>query len=230
MNPYFFVVAMGRSGTKWLADLLNCSPTTSCYHEPFPGVDNEQSCHWFWSDGNKATEYLRCRKALMDQMRDGQRWGEVNSYLRFGVVHLGRVFDGCRIAVLVRDGRESVKSLMTRNIFKNDQQPPIWCKSVQPPRSYEDRFEKVVWYWSLTYRFLLNSGIPIFRLENLNEDYGSLCDLSAYLEIELPGKNDWQTRARKPLNCEKVDVMDWTDYHEERFQQIAGRIQKEFYA
>ena len=179
MNPYFFVVAMGRSGTKWLADLLNCSPTASCYHEPFPKFDNERTCHLFWADGHAAMEYLRSRKSKVDEKRNGERWGEVNSYLRFGVVHLGRVFDGCRIAALVRDGRESVKSLMTRNIFKNDQQPPIWCKSVQPPRSYEDRFEKVVWYWSLTYRFLLNSVLPRVLLVILNEDYGSFGDLSA---------------------------------------------------
>jgi hypothetical protein len=67
-------------------------------------------------------------------------------------------------------------------------------------------------------------------LENLNEDYDSLCDLSAYLTIDPPSENDWQSRARKPLNRGQMDSIDWTNYHEEHFQQIAGRIQEELYA
>jgi hypothetical protein len=229
MSGYFFVTGMGRSGTKWLADLLNRSPTVACHHEPFSGFDNERTCHLPWADGHATMEYLRARKSCIDEKRDGERWGEVNSYLRLGIVHIRRVFGDCPIAGLIRDGRESVKSLMTRNIFKNDRQPPSWCKSVQPPRSCETRFEKVTWYWSLMYRFLLNCGVPIFRLEDLNREYGTLCDLSVYLEIEPPDENAWQNRSGNPVNCGSVRV-DWTDYREEHFQQIAGSIQERFYA
>jgi hypothetical protein len=226
---YFFVTGMGRSGTKWLADLLNCSPTVACHHEPFPGFDNERTCHLPWADGYATIEYLKARRSRVDEKRGGERWGEVNSYLRLGIVHIRRVFGECPIAGLIRDGRESVKSLMTRNIFKRSGQPPSWCKSVQPPQSCETRFEKIVWYWSLMYRFLLNCGVPIFRLEELNGDYDSLCDLSAYLEIEQPSRQDWVSRKDNPLN-QGQNSSPWTNQEEKHFQQIAGSIQERFYA
>lgn len=84
----FAVSGMGRSGTKFLATALNCSPSWRVEHEP---------------DG----EELDVRRIRRRFLEAGDSYGEVNSYLRWSLLDLRVTWR----AVIVRDPLELFQSI-----------------------------------------------------------------------------------------------------------------------
>lgn len=218
-DPAFFVTGHGRSGTKWLAQVLNEDPGIDVRHEPVKTdakVYTGLCCQ-------AVTDYLESRKAQMTPKAEGQKWGEVNSYLRYWVQQLCKVFPGVPVVGLVRDGRYVVRSLLKRGVFKDPQKRlPFVPPSAEP-------FVKACCYWANTYKILLVSGVSIYKLEQLNDDYEYFSKLC--LEIgALVSEGAWRRYAGKRIH---VGVKDtgaprWTEEQRLMFKQLAGNTQRAF--
>lgn len=91
MGNTFAITGMGRSGTAWLASMLNRSPTWTVRHEPHGGF--------------APVSQVRDRFARHDNC-----YGEVNSYLRFQLLAL----DVRWRAVIVRDPLQIFQSMFNR--------------------------------------------------------------------------------------------------------------------
>jgi len=111
----FFILSIGRSGTKWLANLLNKAPRALVVHEPFiEAIPHQEAFH----DPKKAEEYImKFRKKeiyLRVHNHDIDIYGEVNSFLRRHCEALKKAFPNAIILHLVRDGRDVVRSMYSR--------------------------------------------------------------------------------------------------------------------
>jgi hypothetical protein len=221
----FFVTGMGRSGSKWLRQLLLKTPSdVKVMHEPLGRKDEA----WYgrvYRNPALGPEWIWHRVRWMDTERTGgKRWGEVNSYLRYAVHDLREAFPGVPVVGLVRDGRFTVRSLMRLGIYAK-RQPPI-----PPPTWAETPFQRCCWYWADAYRILVAWGVPIFRLEDLNADYAEVEVLCAKLGIEPPTWQHWAKLRHKPANATKPHGarLEWSTGECEAFRRAAGDMQRRF--
>jgi len=222
MTPAFIVTGMGRSGTKWLATVLNKSSGARVYHEALGGWDSR---HYWRIITGEMTPVQFVEKRGKQRGASGH-YGDVNSYLRYAA---GAFHDELDIPVagLIRHGHWTVRSLMVRGCYQRTGYPPV-----PAPSQFETPFEKCCWYWSDTYERLDAWGIPIWRLEDLTTDYAKLCALTQTLGIVPPKEAMW-----KQLRGQRVNRTKGTDTSEppvfdtnqrQVFAHIAGATQRRY--
>lgn len=221
----FFVTGMGRSGSLWLARFLDKTPSdVKVMHEAL----GQSDASWYgrvYRNPALGPEWAWYRRRQMDTERTGgKKWGEVNSYLRYAVHDLREEFPGVPFIGLVRDGRFTVRSMMRLGLFDR-YSPPI-----HPPTWAETSFLKCCWYWADAYRLLVAWDVPIYRLEDLNDNYSEVEVLSEVLGIEPPPWEQWAQMRHKPANATnpKCERLDWSPKELEAFRRVAGDMQRRF--
>ena len=113
---FFFIIGVGRSGTVFLSNLLNQAPGAYVFHEPvFEDFIAEVFGHY---SSKSSARYIRNfrKKEVYARMRDTAAgvYGEVNGALRCHVDALNVAFPSATFLHLVRDGRDVVRSHMSR--------------------------------------------------------------------------------------------------------------------
>lgn len=217
----FFITGTGRSGTKWLAKLLNESRGVRVYHEPLMRKA-VTLIHGHRASGQEAVRFLRQRKERMIPP-EGQRWGEVNHYLRHWVEPLRTVFPGVPIVGLVRDGKDTVNSLVHRGIYGVRDRRVL----PTPPNEGEGQFAKCCWFWADAYERLLAQRVPIWTLESLNETYSVCESFCGFLGIELIAEAVWKEYAGRRIHPSRLSVStEWTSEQQDIFDKWAGGMQR----
>lgn len=247
----FFILSHGRTGTKFLAKLLNGCDGAVVHHEPTPSDSNIV----FYSHAGVFRSVLNGMledrfQQLLLQADGADVYGECNSYLRFEGEWLKNNLDAT-VIYLCRDGRDFVRSAYPRKLY-TELEPQL---SIVPldGSAYADkwhgmsRFEKICWYWTDTYDKLWeHSQGEIHRVEYLLSDYRAFNDvilkkvgLSIAEEVwrkavMVPENSTSGNLMRKKLatllkgNAAKVDgkqLPPWTDWTEEQhdsFNRICG--------
>lgn len=218
-NIAFFVTGHGRSGTQWLARLLNADPALDVRHEPLRKMDTVSYGNL---RGDNAVAYLKARRARMIPA-EGLGWGEVNSYLRYWAPQLHEAFPGVPVVGLVRDGRYVVRSMMARGVFSRGRPVP------GAPVGGASKFERACRYWASTYRLLTSQDVPMFKLERLNEDrdyFAELCrEIGAHVSQAI-----WRRFAGRRIHVLVKDTGPprWTPEQVETFLSYAGDMQEYF--
>jgi hypothetical protein len=227
LNIRFIVTGHGRSGTMWLARLLNADGTVNVHHEPLGNYDAAN--YWRVRAGLlDGVEFIRERKPLMEKIWEcepQQDYAEVNSYLRYCVPALREAF-GTHIAAIIRDGRYVVRSMMARGVYQRPGYPPI-----ETPEDIVDPFAKCCWYWADTYRILLDGDVPIFCLEHLNNDYGCFSSMCDRLGITVE-KSIWEKYVQRRINSttDYEEPLHWSTERKQTFNAMAGHVFSRFYA
>lgn len=216
----FFVTGMGRSGTLWLARLLDCDKSVTVMHEATANWDADRYGRAYRGQLDVG-QWLDERQPYVENhwRQGGERdYGEVNSYLRYIVPELQARFE-CPVAGLVRDGRMVVRSLLARGCYQRPGYPQI-------PAPYDDPFEACCWYWADAYERL---DAPTWRLEDLNGDYGALCELGDYLGVTVT-EEAWKAHAGKRANVSVADeeLPQRGGVQAETFERLAGDVQAGF--
>ena len=177
MHKTFFILSHGRSGSKFLALLLNdTSNDIVVNHEPFLEDYHLLPLAYYYPESKVLKSKLKNRfeTILSELNNDVAIYGEVNSLLRYSA---GWLIDNLSPVILhlVRDGRDVVRSTYARNTYLwNDSHLPIFPKNND---KYSDkwiqmtRFEKICWYWRETNEHLLRYNFPIIHLESLISNY-----------------------------------------------------------
>jgi len=253
---FFFILALGRSGTNFLASLLNKDPNALVYHEPY--IDDRKLIGLRYSGcfNKVVNNSLEKRfKNLLKKDTEFKIYGEVNSYLRYEIEWLRKKFNPI-IIHLIRDGRDYLRSAYIRTVYTPKEiQLPIIPHDKDPyAEKWQDmtRFQKLCWYWMHTNEFLSKKIKNFVRFENLMIDY----DYFNKKILKPTGLNIsyecWKKEVKKPRNTSRrrtlrkkikqniffweraesiKPIPQWTEWDElkiEQFQEICGRTMKKF--
>lgn len=225
----FFGTGHGRSGTLWLARLLNEDDSVEVYHEPGAAYDRSRYNKVFYR-ALDAEKHIRRRRTnvINNLMSDDKDYAEVSSYLRYSIKALCRV-EQVPVFMIIRDGRYVVRSMLAGEAFYKTGYPPF-----TPPPSVDaiTPFEKACWYWAKTYRYLSDSElpfVPVYSLEQLNEDWELAESLFRYAQVNISHET-WVKYAHQIINglVSDPEPPEW-DYREcQAFNRLAGDIQERF--
>ena len=202
---FFFVVALGRSGTEMISTLLRRDQRAVVYHEP----------HEY------DAKFVGLRRArVFDQAIDGllesrfdeliseidgryEIYGEVNSYLRYETDWLARRFSASFVRIH-RDGRDFVRSVYSRPVYtaQEGETPILPCNDDPYARRWRSmtRFERLCWYWNHTNSYLADH-VPLGgKMERALTEYDYFHErILEPLGLEVP-KYSWSSLVSRPRN------------------------------
>jgi hypothetical protein len=234
----FFVLAIGRSGTKFLADLLANAEGAYVVHEPVK--EDFQAYQDAFHNNAKARNYIeRFRKKEIYLRARGKQidtYGEVNSVLRRHYNALSEAFPQANFIHLIRDGREVIRSMMSRKTMTSED---LNTRLIHPKKGDSwrkqwptmTRFEKLCWYWRAENYYLRNSIRYTVQFEKLISSYNyfkeKLLDV-----LQLSIKEDvWQAAINIPKNATiQYQFQHWSNWdakQREAFEKICGTEMKE---
>jgi|Deesub1362A_J573_1020465.scaffolds.fasta_scaffold00470_10 hypothetical protein len=229
----FFILAIGRSGTKFLADLLNKAPDACVVHEPVK--DDFQAYQEAFHSEEKAKRYIQGfrKKEIYLRVRNQpiHSYGEVNSVLRRHCYALKEAFPNATFVHLVRDGRDVVRSMMSRKTMTADDPNTrrIYPKRGDPWRDKwpeMSRFERLCWYWQVENRYLRSCIKRTVQLERIVSSYEYFSDeVLKPLNLEIP-EGIWQEAVKSPKNVTReYKLPHWSEWEQEKvaaFWRICG--------
>ncbi len=232
----FFVLAAARSGTYFFASLLDSAPEASVFHEPI-------SEDWLFlrETGLTRRQYLhhyRKRRMLQNLKEDTEVYGEVTPKLLLCGDFLSAEFPGCQLLHLVRDGRDVVRSMMSRakyspyrNLLPGFNPSPSCSDPWAETWDELTRFEKICWTWQDRNRRIARVVNNAVRLEELCSSYPYFREnVESYLGLQI-GKKSWEQAVTRPRNVtRRHDLPHWSEWSPERvakFQAICGETMTE---
>ncbi len=230
---FFFILALGRSGTNFLANFLSQAQDAYVFHEPVL-EDFNAYVKAFYSpaDAAKYIQGFRKREIYL-RMRciESGVYGEVNSNLRRHAEAIKNAFPNATLLHLVRDGRDVVRSLIPRRIMtvKDPIATRIHPKDLDPWKTQwreMDRFSRLCWLWQVENSYLRTTiGKPV-QFEKILSSYEYFS--SQILEpcgIQID-KRDWENAIAHPRNTTREFSMpkwnEWTAEQQKIFREICG--------
>ena len=116
---YFFITSLGRSGTKFFANMLNHSNEVMCFHEPYREDYVNLPLSYYASDlkvlENNLQERFKDVELKTSAESSCNYYGEVNSLLRYNTTWLKNNLNA-KVAHVVRDPKKVVPSIYSRNV------------------------------------------------------------------------------------------------------------------
>ena len=168
MRKDVFITGMGRSGTKFLGNMLKLDTEIASFHEDI-GNREYWLLSWYLNE-EYAIPFLNKEKTRIDSTIEKKIYVDVNSYLQNSVEVLPKVFSNCEIFHLVRDPRKVVPSIFTRRdddkihkIPKNESEIESWLQM--------NKLQQVCYNWVQTTNSLLESSATLLKFEDLTKDY-----------------------------------------------------------
>jgi len=227
----FLVSSTGRTGTTWLATLLNRVEDCHVVHEPVP---LEQCAHvQALQDQDSVREYIddfRIREVAWRLKDDAcNTYGEVNGALRRHVEYLREVLPHLHVVHLIRDPRDVIRSMLNRAaLAANDK---VYAELEYPANISHaawidmDRFAKLCWLWSEDNAYLrlhadgrayfeeITQNFDSFRAQIL-EPLGLRCTKAMWAEHRRVGRNETVSRDDQ--------YEAWTQQQNTTFEQFVG--------
>jgi hypothetical protein len=209
---YFFILAMGRSGTNFLASLLTGAEGALVYHEPV-AEDLKYFGLRYAGQFNKVMDgYLekRFQMLLKNIPQEYSVYGEINSYLRYEVDWLKKELNPVLIH-LVRDGRDFVRSAYIRDAYTNDERNvtivPRDQDSIAEKWEDMDRFQKLCWYWKHTNDFISSKVEQTVHFEKILTDYDYFKkNILEPIGLNISNQN-WEKEVGKPKNTSRKKML-----------------------
>lgn len=224
----FFILAIGRSGTKFLADLLDKAPGTLVVHEPIQ--DDFQAYQEGFHSEAKAEHYIQSLRKKEIYLRLGNQhidtYGEVNGVLRRHCLALKKEFPNAKFIHLIRDGRDVVRSMISRKTMTVEDPN---TKHISPRLedvwfdkwSEMSRFEKLCWYWQVENRYLRINIQKRVQLEKVIADYEYFQKyVLKPLELEIT-EDVWRKDIDSPKNVTKeYKIPHWSEWDYDMMQKF----------
>lgn len=235
----FFGFAYPRSGTVFLANLLINEIKDAHIEHEANIVD-----YWHYTlaiqSEDEALDYIKNFREREIFLRVDQRvkiYGEINPTLRIHCKAIKQLIPGARLFHIVRDGRDVVRSIMSReNLGEKDPllkltRPPLE-DSYRKEWDHMSRFEKVCWQWQFDNRFIRNTVGHYVLFEKMKSDYDYFKEkINDYLDIDIP-ETAWYAYVKKPQNVSRhYTLPHWNTWdHKMRndFERICGEEMREF--
>ncbi len=214
----FFVVGTGRSGTLWLSRFLNFSDIAYVHHER---LESDRPAREITSK-EESEEYIRIRVPLIQlELQQKDYYGEVNGYMTFHVDALRSVL-GAKVFLVVRDGRDVIRSWYSRATFTGKR----YEQFLNPEG--DTRFEKLCWLWNWENRRTLSQGVEPIILERLLKDWAYFNSFFGFLKID---KRVWDNERNIKQNASPAYALpeyeDWTSEQKAIFNKRCGCLMKQ---
>ena len=247
-----FIVSTGRTGTKFFAHFLNQFSSTYAVHEPSPallrlGINYARNKVTKQYATQKIERYRRpmCKQVKRENV---DKYIESNNRFFSLLEPLNKVFKQSKIIHIVRDGRDYVRSGMSRNWYTEDDKSHSRLRAIYfPDDPYYDqwdkmsRFEKICWRWQKKDGFILDSitnvsNVITVKFEDIfkDENYSGLYKITDYLKLD---RSEVETMVEKMMNkrvnsTKDYEISKWPNWRSERkekFDEIAGEHMKNYY-
>lgn len=230
---FFFILGVGRSGTAFMANLLDQAQGAYVVHEPvLEDFYGHLKAHY---SPQAAEEYIQGfrKKEIYTRMHhiDSGVYGEVNSPLRCHAKAIKNAFPEAVVIHLVRDGRDVVRSHMSRGTMKINNPFSMQLHPMQSDPWKErwpkmDRFSRMCWYWQEeNSRLRLSVGRTVqfekilFSYEYFHDEILEPC----HIDVD---KKTWESAVASPRNTTSNFQMskweDWTPEQQQIFREICG--------
>lgn len=230
----FWCLAMGRSGTRFLANLLNKCEAATVQHEPrYEDLDAYRRAYYSCEE---ASYYLRAYALpiiyLSNKKDDPHVYGEVNSYLRRHAEALGAVVPGTKLWQLVRDGRDVIRSLYARKTLTAEDKATSHLRKLGESGTeietygVNSRFVGLCRYWRNANRYLRENTSHFVRFEDLLTNYDYFrAEMLDPLRLSLSRKkwnNMRDNQVNKTTEHELKRPEQWEDSLVRCFWDICG--------
>jgi hypothetical protein len=232
-RKFFFILAIGRSGTTFLAHFLNLAPDAAVFHEPSKSdIDayrraffSPEDAERYIASFRKKEMYLRARGS------DCRVYGEVNSLLRRHCHALRHHFPKAGFLHMVRDGRDVIRTMMSTVALHPGDMWTWWLRPHETDPFYNqwdtmDRFAKLCWYWRVENQHLRTCIGNTVKFEDVRSDYE--CFEHRILRpfgLTLP-RSTWEEQVAAPRNVtERYKLPHWREWdahHTKTFATICG--------
>ena len=234
----FFILGTGRSGTQLITSLLAECSDSIVFHEP-NFIEDVNTMEGFRSNPEAVITYWRRFRKYQIYDRWCQAsscsiYGEVNGTIRYHIPGIRDVFPNARLAMISRDGRGVVRSVMGWSQFYSEGSRGAYAIAPQQGDPYYDkwsdmsRFEKVCWGWRETNEYLLEhiGTDNVFKLEGLAGSFSEAGRLFKALGVDV-SETSWSAVVNKPSkNASKTyDFPEWDVWEEDQkrsFVEICG--------
>lgn len=258
-----FIISTGRTGTQFLARLFNSSPDISAHHEPIPDFLKlgTSFARGELDEAKVGSTVRRGRRAIARKLRHKNivTYVESNNRLFSLIPILRREFINYKIVHVVRDGRDYVRSGMSRPWYSNDDfyLPNRWFTHMLSPRRlracdfpedpYASKwhkmsiFEKICWRWQKKDGFIYeatngyNDAITVtFKKLFKTEDYRGLkriCDFTK-LPYELHRTIFDRMKSNRINSTTTYALPKWTNWTKKQkttFDHIAGAHMRNYF-
>jgi hypothetical protein len=250
-----FILSTGRSGSKFLAQLLGLSANVSAFHEPQPTLQYF-SDYAFHHQGEeeiltKIIDAARMESILEVFIKD-KIYIESNQCLVFFAPVIARLFSKAKFVHVVRHPGDFVRSAVRKGWHKNDS---IWeagrVKMADSSRwNRLDHIEKLAWLWDTTNRYIDNffqslepERKAFYRIEDLFQRIDSVNALLQFTGAERIAArqishlqdnrvNEMVIHPNEPPNMKKVKHFprcdDWDDGMKNKLKTIAANLAADY--
>jgi hypothetical protein len=230
---FFFILGFGRSGTSFMANLLDQAQGAYVFHEPvLEDFYAHLKAHYNSKDAEKYMQGFR-KKEIYTRMRhvNAGMYGEVNGHLRCHAKAIKKTFPEAVIIHLVRDGRDVVRSHMSRKTMTisnpfSMQMHPAQSDPWKERWPQMDRFSRMCWYWQEENARLRSAIGKTVQFEKILSSYEYFHD-----EILEPchinvDKKTWQAAVASPRNItSNFQMQKWEEWpleQQKAFREICG--------
>ena len=230
---FFFILAFGRSGTSFMAHFLDQAQGAHVFHEPvLEDFYAHMRAHYDPKDADRYMQGFRKKEIYerTSRMSPGV-YGETNPNLRCHASAIQKAFPGATVLHLVRDGREVVRSHMSRRTMtvKNPfsmSMHPIDSDPWKTQWPQMDRFARICWYWqeeNARLRSAIGQTVQFEKILASYDYFHSQVLEPCHIHID---KAIWENMIASPRNTTKAFQMskwdEWTPAQQKTFKDICG--------
>lgn len=250
-----FIMSAGRSGSKFIVELLNLSPVVNAFHEPRPTL--QYFSHFAYHHQDQVETLAKMIDAarmelILEMYIQNKIFVESNQCLTFFAPSIAALFENAKFVHLVRHPGDFVSSAVRKGWHLNDS---IWESGrvrMADEKCWQtmNQVQKLAWLWAITNNYvedfkkkLGEERVRTVRLEDLvqsRECVGSLFSFVGAREInwarveKIQGTriNELEIFPEEPPNMKKKadypGYQEWTEEMKRNLFEFCGESPKRY--
>ena len=207
-----FILSTGRSGSKFIAGLLDLAPNAASYHEPRPTLQYFSDYAFHHQEHGdilgKIIESARMELLLETFIQD-KLYIESNQCLTFFAPFIKKIFKRAKFVQIIRHPGTFAHSAIRKGWHKNDS---IWESGrvhLQDASQWNrlDHIGKLAWVWNVTNRYIedFKRTLPAedffaCKIEDLSSNIGLARELFAFAGLKAPEEAEIEKFQRQRIN------------------------------
>ena len=246
-----FILSTGRSGSKFIVELLNLLPGVNALHEPRPTLQYFSNFAFLHQDQVETlTRMIDATRMemILETYIQGKIFIESNQCLTFFAPAIAALFGNAKFVHLVRHPGDFVRSAVRKGWHRNDS---IWESGrarMADEKCWQamDQYQKLAWLWTISNGYLedfkKNLGqrrVMTVRLEDLGQGREHVESVFAFIgsreiewaqveKIQETRINALEIYPDEPPNMRKVpdypSYGDWPEAQKRRFRERVGSL------
>jgi len=242
---FYFIISTGRTGTRSLAKFLNHFSENYALHEPLPNLlkeGNDYARNLIDSSQIK-DKFIAARQYHFKKLVNNPsivNYIESNNRLYSFIEPLRELYKGAKFIHVVRDGRDVVRSGVSRNFYTTkDKAYRIRANHFPDDPYYDkwrdmDQFQKVCWWWlkkeqliyDATHDYNDSIMIKFNDLFDSKRNYPGLKKILNFLDFSEINDEEINRFLKKENSTKKFKFDHWSNWDKQtnkKFETIAGK-------